>query len=370
MSEMDSNLKNLILISRKYGKNPDYVIAGGGNTSFKNDQHLWIKASGTSLATISEEGFAKMDRNCLKRIAQKTYSKDPLQREAEIKNELHNCISGDTSKRPSVETSLHDLLENAFVVHTHPTLINGLLCSVNSKTEVRSMFGNEALYVEYTDPGFVLFKQVEKEIKEYKSGNHKEPEIIFLENHGVFVSADTVEKIDEIYELINQRILSGIRTSLPSEIPQSVNLDEEVKILKERTGLLAKAFNSELIRFYIKDENSFRKVSTAFTPDNIVYCKAQYSYFEGESGDIYTGYKAFEELHGYPPRVMGIKGKGIICVEESEKSVSTVHEVFMDILKISFLTENFGGPRFMTKKQIEFIDNWEVENYRRKVAKE
>jgi len=41
----------------------------------------------------------------------------------------------------------------------------------------------------------------------------------------------------------------------------------------------------------------------------------------------------------------------------------------MAILKISFLSEYFGGPKFMTKAQIEFIDNWEVENYRRKMAK-
>jgi len=68
--------------------------------------------------------------------------------------------------------------------------------------------------------------------------------------------------------------------------------------------------------------------------------------------------------------VIGIKGEGIICIEENEKSVDTISEVFIDLMKISFLSDNFGGPRFMTDSQIEFIDNWEVENYRRKIAKE
>jgi hypothetical protein len=38
-------------------------------------------------------------------------------------------------------------------------------------------------------------------------------------------------------------------------------------------------------------------------------------------------------------------------------------------MKIAFLSEQFGGPHAMTDEQIRFIDNWEVENYRRKVAK-
>jgi hypothetical protein len=43
--------------------------------------------------------------------------------------------------------------------------------------------------------------------------------------------------------------------------------------------------------------------------------------------------------------------------------------VFTDMMKISYLSEQFGGPHFMTDGQISFIDNWEVENYRRSVAK-
>ncbi len=46
-----------------------------------------------------------------------------------------------------------------------------------------------------------------------------------------------------------------------------------------------------------------------------------------------------------------------------------MQEVFEDWMKISFLSENFGGPHFMSERDISFIDNWEVENYRRQVAK-
>ena len=52
----------LVEFSNRYGKNPAYVLAGGGNTSYKTEDTLWVKGSGTSLAAITEEGFVKMDR--------------------------------------------------------------------------------------------------------------------------------------------------------------------------------------------------------------------------------------------------------------------------------------------------------------------
>ena len=49
-------------LSRKYGANPAYVLAGGGNTSYKDEQYLYVKPSGVALASITENDFVKMDR--------------------------------------------------------------------------------------------------------------------------------------------------------------------------------------------------------------------------------------------------------------------------------------------------------------------
>jgi rhamnose utilization protein RhaD (predicted bifunctional aldolase and dehydrogenase) len=375
---MGKNSKELIEISQFYGKDRAYVIAGGGNTSFKDDQHIWIKSSGVSLDTIDEEGFVCLSREKLRIIALKTYSTDSNQREAEVKEDLTNAIVSAGNKRPSVETSLHEIIDYSFVVHTHPTKVNGMMCSNNAKEACLKLFGEEALFIPYTDPGYVLFKKVEAEIQGFKAKKGYSPKLIFLENHGVFVAANTTAEIREIYSRIMQKLDSRIHTELPSDAYQSYSslLVEKIRELNPGfASFYASGRVSDLIRHFVKSSESFKKADTSFSPDDIVYCKAHYLFLDKKENekaqldDAKQKINAYSLKYGYLPKVLAIEGEGIIAVEDSIKSVENVLEVFTNVLKISFLSENFGGPKFMTKEQIAFIDNWEVENYRRKMAK-
>jgi len=181
---METSIQKLIDISRKYGADARFVIAGGGNTSYKSADRLWVKASGHALATIGEDGFAVLDRSKLNPMGEKEYSADVAEREAQVKEDLAAaCVTKD--RRPSVETSLHNCMGFAYVVHLHPTLVNGLMCS-NEAAETCAGLFPEALYIEYTDPGYTLFKKVYERIKAYKAIRGREPQVIFLQNHGVF----------------------------------------------------------------------------------------------------------------------------------------------------------------------------------------
>src|SRR4030042_1642306 len=130
---MNPEIKNLIEISRYYGKNSEYAIAGGGNTSYKNKDFIWIKASGVSLASVNESSFVKLSRDKLKRIVSAIYSAKPMEREAQVKDDLMGAVAGNQPGRPSVETSMHEAIRYPYVVHTHPTRVNGLLCARHSK---------------------------------------------------------------------------------------------------------------------------------------------------------------------------------------------------------------------------------------------
>ena len=76
------DLTKLVEMSNKHGKNPDLVLAGGGNTSCKKDGVLYVKCSGTSLGTITAEGFVAMDIAKLTALMEKDYPSEDAAREA------------------------------------------------------------------------------------------------------------------------------------------------------------------------------------------------------------------------------------------------------------------------------------------------
>ncbi|MBP7524607.1 MAG: class II aldolase/adducin family protein, partial [Propionivibrio sp.] len=207
-------VQQLIEISRHYGVDSRFVIAGGGNTSYKNAEKLWVKASGSSLATITEDGFAVLDRAKLKVLSERTYSSDSAEREEQVKNDLAAaCIS--KGRRPSVETSMHNAIDYAFVIHLHPTAVNGLMCSNNAEADLRSLFGEKALYIPYTDPGYVLFKLVEESIVAYRKAHGAEPQVIWLQNHGIFVAANTTDEVKAIYTDVLAKLEGAVKEPLP-----------------------------------------------------------------------------------------------------------------------------------------------------------
>ena len=368
-----SNIEELIEISRHYGNDTAYVIAGGGNTSFKDDERIWIKASGIPLAGISEGGFVCLSRQKLGEMEENTYSEDSVLREEQVKSDMQRAIISPENLRPSVETSLHNLIDYAFVIHTHPTLVNGLMCSRNVTEEVETRFGSDALYVEYTDPGYILFKKVQERVEVYRQQFGKAPTIIFLQNHGVFVGANTVDEIRSIYDSILLRIASGTDKSLPLCEPE-LYVSKAALAIKAHyatRGLISKPVRCALIDHFSGNRKQFQKIDRPFTPDIIVYCKSNYLFIEekSETDQVRSACEQFEKAHGYPPRLIVEERGGLIAVEENDRSLGTVLEVYIDQMKISLLSENFGGPHFLTPQQIRFIDNWEVENYRRKIAK-
>jgi NAD(P)-dependent dehydrogenase (short-subunit alcohol dehydrogenase family) len=68
------------------------------------------------------------------------------------------------------------------------------------------------------------------------------------------------------------------------------------------------------------------------------------------------------------PGIIVIKDMGIFAVEESYSKAGTVLDVYEDLIKISYYTSFCGGTKLLTPDQVNFIDQWEVENYRRKVS--
>jgi NAD(P)-dependent dehydrogenase (short-subunit alcohol dehydrogenase family) len=206
-----------------------------------------------------------------------------------------------------------------------------------------------------------------------------DPRIIFLENHGVFVAADTTEEIRQIYT----DIINKLQENLPSlpvaePIPYNPMLHHVLPAIRmmlspEKPGVIRFRNNTLIARFY-QNQNEFHKISLPLTPDIIVYCKTRYLYIEHSSSveRILDSFRYqlphFLSEYGYPPKVIVIKDLGIFAAAESYSSAEVCLDVYEDLIKISYYASQVGGIKFLTPDQVAFIDQWEVENYRRKVS--
>lgn len=374
---MEKEIEKLIEISRKYGQDPQYVIAGGGNTSYKNSEKLWVKASGHALAAIGEEGFAVLDRALLNPMGTRNYSTGTAEREAQVKNDLAAaCLTRD--RRPSVETSLHNCMGAAYVVHLHPSLVNGLMCSQDAEKTCGELFP-EALYIEYTDPGYTLFKKVYDRIEAVKASSGREPQVIFLQNHGVFVGADTTAQIEKIYEEVMSKLAARAGALPEGERPVPAAVTETVPAIRQMLsrggrGLKTlKVTRSALVDSFLESPQAYSQISLPFTPDMIVYCGSGYIFIDpADDEDLLKQaeekIEAFTARRGTTPKVLLIKGIGLVAAGDHAREAGIVTDVFLDAMKVAFYARSFGGAHPMEPSWIDFIDNWEVENYRRKVA--
>ena len=370
-------VKTLVEFSNRYGKNPDYVLAGGGNTSYKTDDTLYVKGSGTSLATITEEGFVKMSRPALAEIWTKEYSADSAARESEVLADMMSAkMKGEEAKRPSVETLLHDLFAQKYVLHVHPSAVNALTCSVDGKNTAGMMFP-DAVWVDECEPGYILAKNCKDKMTEYKTETGKDAAVVFLQNHGIFFAADTSEELDSLVDGVMTKICAKF-IEHPDFTP--VN-DAEIKEIAakiapyirmaydENGGAFVKFTVNKTVSEFAESKEAFEILKEPLSPDHIVYCKAEPLFIEEFTAEaVKAAFAELEARRGFKPKVVFAKGVGMFTVGATVKEAETAAVVWQDAMTITKLADAFGGVRHLSPALTDFIINWEVESYRAKVS--
>ena len=374
---MKKALKKLIDISQFYGKNKDFTIASGGNTSVKNDEVMYVKASGFELGKIGEEGYVAMDRKLLDNLKTRSYSENEEEREAEVKSDLlKSRIFPELNQRPSVEASVHHAIRYKFVIHMHPTLVNAVTCAKYAQKSIEKLYGDEAVFVPYITPGYILYKEIENLNKQYLKAHGKYPQIFFLQNHGVFVGAETTEEIKEKYNWIIDKIKGKINNEIETK---SLIIDERIteivpairaalSVNKLKVGKLR---NNTLIDTFLTNDEKIGHLVNPFTPDGIVFCGPRPLFAEEGASPKETlkNFKSklaeFRTNSGYDPKIVVIRGLGVFAPGDNIQAANVALDVFEDVLKIAHYSLNFGGPNFMNEEDVKFIEEWEVESYRK-----
>ena len=349
-------LDTITELSHEFGT-ADYVKGGGGNTSAKTADSLWVKPSGTTLGGLSPEGFVEMDRAKLGEIFQLEVPADPHEREVVVKDAMMAAVRPGQDSRPSVESPLHDILKGALVVHTHPALVNGMTCARDGREVCHRLFP-EALWVPYIDPGFTLCMDVRERVRDYASRRGQEPAVVVLGNHGIFVTGDSAEEIRSVYKHVFLSLRrdyseAGLATTLHfgrKAAPDAVEATRQALsslLAQEATGL---AYGGD-----------FQIAPGPLSPDHIVYAKS----FPYEGPLTEEGVAAFRNRRGYTPVVFATE-VGVFAAAESQKKADLALELAMDGALVRQLAEAFGGVQYLTDAAREFIEQWEVEAYRQK----
>jgi rhamnose utilization protein RhaD (predicted bifunctional aldolase and dehydrogenase) len=99
--------------------------------------------------------------------------------------------------RPSMEMDAHLHLNKA-TIHTHPIELLTILCSVEVQSIINELYFNfNYSYFDYVTPGFDTGIILSNHL------NSSQKEVIFIQNHGIFVSSLNFEKSYDLTKKIN-----------------------------------------------------------------------------------------------------------------------------------------------------------------------
>ena len=372
MQNLWNDLKIRVYSSNLLGSDEDLVLHGGGNTSVKIKDTLYVKGSGWDLKTIKEEGFSPVDLKTLKEMAKRKSLSDnemvKLQKEA-MKNK--------SAPNPSVEAILHAIIPFKFVDHTHADAIVTISNSKNGKKIIKNLY-KDFLIIDYVMPGFILAKEV---YKKSKNINWNKINGIILLNHGIFTFDNCARKsYIKMIAAVN-RAQSYLKKYANLDIPkQKITKEYDIKklqkILSKEKGykVVLKIDNSDLALFYSNQKGLKSFASRGvLTPEHIIrtkreplaiknknYKKAIKNY-KKEYKKYFNRYKKDEIMLNPAPNYIVAKGFGIICIGKDEKEANIINDIISHTIKAVLQANKLGGYKSISLKESFAMEYWELE---------
>jgi rhamnose utilization protein RhaD (predicted bifunctional aldolase and dehydrogenase) len=399
-STMAALLRDAVHLAHRFGGDPEFSRAGGGNVSAKADGVLHIKPSGVALASLTPDTLMPLRLDPLLSLLQAAYQ-DPSGEEramtgsaAVMKVAMAARTRPAGEQRPSVEVLFHALLPQRFVLHTHPTLVNALCCATDGARIARRLFGDSVLWVPYVDPGLPLARAIADARRERKQvSGPAGTEVVLLQNHGLIVAADDSAEI----EATSLHVVDVIRSELSARAPSGTGAGQAAsgvaasgrrQLVDALSPLLAGLLSREqgCVIAFDGSPDAVAGATTAegrdlvhggpLTPDQIVYAGSWVLWLDSPPGAdqpllrqvVNAAVRRFHDEHGTVPTIVVIAGLGFFAAGETRQQAETAREIYLDALRIGFGALRLGGVRRLAPGERRFIEEWEAEAYRRGVA--
>lgn len=190
-------LDELRRMSARVGRNILLVQGAGGNSSVKDGDVLWVKASGTWLADAeNKEIFVPVALSAARAALMHGDERVPL------------APNAGTTLRASIETSLHALMPHRIVLHVHSVNTIALAVRTDARDELaRRLDGLAWRYLDYHHPGLPLARAVSAAIAD------DAVDVLILGNHGLVVGAATCNAAEALVADVEQRLTLDQRSA-------------------------------------------------------------------------------------------------------------------------------------------------------------
>lgn len=407
--KLENGLEELVYRSNLLGYDRSIANIGGGNTStktmekdFKGDniEVLWVKGSGSDLATMTEEDFTGLNMGHIRPLINRNDMSDE-----EMVQYLSHCMVNPRHPRSSIETLLHAFLPFKHVDHTHPDAIISLACADNGQEMAKEIYGDRFIWVPYVRPGFLLSKMIAEKVK-----NNPQAELVIMEKHGLVTWGNTSEESYKKTIAIIQEAESYIETKAASQTPfggekyESLNDKERKKILvqilpiirgkvSENNKMIVTYDDSDVILSFVNSYQAkmLSQVGAA-CPDHLVHTKRVplYVNWDPRSKNVnklinclqeeiisfkqeYTRYfnqhqSSGDQIAETAPRVILIPGIGMVNVgrgwSEAKVSQSLYHRA-VSVMKGATALGNFVS---LNEEESYAVEYWPLELYKLSTA--
>lgn len=401
-------IEMLVYRSNLLGANRSVANFGGGNTSSKLRIHdhtgrridtLWVKGSGSDLATITARGFTGL------RLEEMLLLQDRMEMsDEEMVAYLSRCQLEPAMPRSSIETLLHAFVPHPHVDHTHPDATNMICCSANGEDLARECYGDTAVWIPYIRPGFTLSRQVGEAAR--KPG----VQLVLLAKHGLVTWGETPEEcysntlqaINRAIEFVASRTEGvepfGGQRSAP--LPPSDREDILAAILPPLRGAVStdtpkilRVDTGDIVTQFVcgADTEGLSQVGSA-CPDHLVHTKMRPLWVPfdpaRETGDdlrprlqacveryreeyrTYFGAhnEAGEEMADPNPRVVLVAGVGMISVGKDAKAAALSGDLYHRTIQVIRGAHALGGYVSLTEAESYAIEYWPLELYKLSLA--
>lgn len=318
------------------GKDPLLVQGAGGNVSWKDENKLWVKASGTSLSMArSTNIFVPVDMPLL------------LDEIESGSGQLNPRVTNDSELRPSIETVLHALMPHKIVVHLHAVNMLAYLVRADAEIILKSVLSgvNHWLLIEYVKPGPSLGRRVSEEIQ-----RNPDIDVLLLKNHGIVVGGNTISEVEKRLSELDDALRCEEVMELQHHIVDDNDFGMGYQLIKD-VGIQQLAQSDSL----------FSRLSSSWSiyPDHIVFLGPQPIIFS----DIENASEVLNNLDEVPDLIF-IKGVGVFSLPEFSQAKLEQLRCYYDVL---IRVDMRQGLSTLSSEEIASLIDWDAEKYRLKV---